>query len=92
MAAHMSLTEEVVLSQRQQVVWHHQSIRSLQEPHRSPVQNGGTEETLFVQTPKHWSSTVVYHHPGWRHKGGDVSTEDEGESDDCELGLKSGFI
>lgn len=39
-SANANHTQEVVLSQGKQVVWHHQSIRGLQEPHGGAVQNG----------------------------------------------------
>ncbi len=71
------LTEEVVLSQGQRVVRHHQSIRGLQEPHRSAVQKRGTEETLFIHTPQHWSSTGVHHHPSWRDEAREGRMEGE---------------
>lgn len=58
------LTEEVVLSQGQQLVRHHQAIGRLQEPHRGAVQNGGTEKTLLVHTPQHRRSTGIHHHSG----------------------------
>lgn len=57
------LTEKEVLPQGQKVVCHHQSIRCLQEPHRSAIQNGGAEETLFIHTPQYWSATRIHHHP-----------------------------
>lgn len=57
------LTEEVVLSQRQQLVRNHQSVGGLQEPHGGAVQNGGAEETVFTHTPQHRSAAGVHHHP-----------------------------
>lgn len=58
------LTEEVVLSQRQEVVRHHQSISGLQEPHCGAVQNGGVQEALLTHSPKHRSPTGVHYDPG----------------------------
>lgn len=57
------LTEKVILPQGQKVVCHHQSISRLKEPHRSAIQNGGAEETLFIHVPQYWSATGIHHHP-----------------------------